>query len=74
MRFRGAPENMRGRVTSTVIQAATALARLSPLTAGLIVLRVSGRWALCAFAAAIGVAAVMCIALPWLREAESAAD
>lgn len=71
--LRIAPENMRGRVTSTVIQAATALAALSPLTAGLIVQHVSGQWALGAFAAAIGVAAVMCIALPWLRDAESAA-
>jgi MFS family permease len=71
--LRIAPENMRGRVTSTVIQAATALAALSPLTAGLIVQHVSGRWALGAFAAAIGVAAIMCIALPWLRDAESAA-
>jgi MFS family permease len=70
--LRIAPEHMRGRVTSTVIQAATALAALSPLTAGLIVQHVSGQWALGAFAAAIGVAAVMCIALPWLREAESA--
>jgi MFS family permease len=70
--LRIAPDHMRGRVTSTVIQAATALAALSPLTAGLIVQHFSGRWALGAFAAAIGAAAVMCIALPWLREAESA--
>ena len=69
--LRIAPDHMRGRVTSTVIQAATALAALSPLTAGLIVQHFSGQWALGAFAAAIGAAAVMCIALPWLREAES---
>ncbi len=71
--LRIAPENMRGRVTSTVIQAATALAALSPLAAGLIVQHVSGQWAIGAFAAAIGVAAIMCIALPWLRDAEAAA-
>lgn len=69
--LRIAPEDMRGRITSTVIQAATGLAALSPLAAGLIVQHVSGQWALGAFAAAIGVAAIMCIALPWLREAES---
>ncbi len=69
--LRIAPENMRGRVTSTVIQAATALAALSPLAAGLIVQHVSGQWAMGAFAAAVGVAAIMCIALPWLRDAES---
>lgn len=70
--LRVAPENMRGRVTSTVVQLATALAALSPLTAGLIVQHVSGQWAMGAFAAAVGVAAIMCIALPWLRDAESA--
>jgi len=69
--LRAAPENMRGRVNNTVIMAATALAALSPLVAGLLVQHVSGRWALGAFAAAIGVAAVMCIGLPWLRDAES---
>jgi MFS family permease len=71
--LRAAPENMRGRVNNTVIMMATALAALSPLVAGLLVQHLSGRWALGAFAAAIGVAAVMCIALPWLRFAESAA-
>jgi len=71
--LRAAPENMRGRVNNTVIMAATALAALSPLVAGLLVQHVSGRWALGAFAAAIGVAAVMCIGLPWLRDAESPA-
>jgi len=69
--LRAAPENMRGRVNNTVIMAATALAALSPLVAGLLVQHVSGRWALGAFAASIGVAAVMCIGLPWLRDAES---
>jgi len=70
--LRIAPEDMRGRVTSTVIMAATGLAALSPLTAGLLLQDVSGRWAVGAFAATIGAAAIMCIALPWLREAEAA--
>jgi MFS family permease len=68
--LRSTPEDMRGRVNSTVIMMATGLAALSPLTAGLIVQHVSGQWALGAFAVTIGVAAIMCITLPWLRDAE----
>lgn len=52
--------------------AATALAALSPLTAGLLVEHLSGRWALLAFAAVMAVAAVLCAALPGLRAAEAA--
>jgi MFS family permease len=70
--LRSTPEDMRGRVNSTVIMMATGLAALSPLTAGLIVQHVSGQWALGAFAVTIGVAAIICIALPWLRDAETA--
>jgi MFS family permease len=70
---RAAPPHMRGRVNSTVILAATALAALSPLTAGLLVERTSGRWALLAFAAVMAVAAVLIAALPGLRQAEAAA-
>ena len=70
--LRSAPEDMRGRVNSTVIMMATGLAALSPLTAGLIVQHVSGQWAIAAFAVTIGIAAIMCIALPWLRDAETA--
>jgi hypothetical protein len=33
--LRAIPENMRGRVSNTVIMAATGLAALAPLTAGL---------------------------------------
>ncbi len=69
--LRSTPEDMRGRVNSTVIMMATGLAALSPLTAGLIVQHVSDQWALGAFAASVGIAAVMCIALPWLRVAET---
>lgn len=70
--LRIAPEEMRGRVTSTMITVATGLAALSPLTAGLLLQHVSGPWAIGAFAVAMGVAAIMCIALPWLRDAEAA--
>lgn len=70
---RAAPPHMRGRVNSTVILAATALAALSPLTAGLLVEHFSGRWALLAFAAVMAVAAVLIAALPGLRQAEARA-
>jgi hypothetical protein len=39
----------------------------------LLVQHVSGRWAIGAFAATMGVAAIMCVALPWLKDAESSA-
>jgi len=70
--LRSTPEDMRGRVNSTMIMMATGLAALSPLTAGLIVEHVSAQWALGTFAVTVGVAAIMCIALPWLRDAERA--
>jgi MFS family permease len=71
--LRSAPEEMRGRSTSTVVMVATALATLAPLIAGLLVQHVSGAWALGAFAAAMAVAAVLCLMLPGLRQAESPA-
>jgi MFS family permease len=67
--LRATPEGMRGRANSTVAVAATGLAALAPLTSGLLVEHVSGHWAMAAFAAAIGVAAIMCVALPGLRNA-----
>jgi MFS family permease len=70
--LRVAPEDMRGRVNNTLILAATGLAAIAPLTSGLLVENFSGRWAIAAFAAAIGVAAVMCVAMPGLRNAEGA--
>ena len=70
--LRSTPEDMRGRVNSTMIMMATGLAALSPLTAGLIVEHVSAQWALGTFAVTVGVAAIMCIVLPWLRAAERA--
>lgn len=69
--LRTTPANIRGRVNNTVLMAATGFAALSPLTAGLIVQHLSGQWALGAFASAIAVAAIMCIALPWLPGAEA---
>jgi len=71
--LRATPEGMRGRVNSTVIVAATGLAALAPLTSGLLVEHVSGHWAMAAFAAAIGIAAIMCLALPGLRNAAGSA-
>jgi len=65
---------MRGRVTSTVVTAATGLAAVAPLVAGLLVEHFSGRIAMLAFAAALGVAAVLCLALPGLRSAVAATD
>ena len=71
--LRSAPEEMRGRVTNTVVMLAMALAALAPLLAGLLVQHVSGAWAVGAFAATQAVAAVLCLILPGLRQAESLA-
>ena len=60
-------------VTNTVVMAATALAALAPLIAGLLVQHVSGAWAVGTFAATMTMAAVLCLLLPGLRQAESAA-
>ena len=70
--LRATPDNMRGRVSNTVTQAATGLAALAPLTAGLLVQHFSGRWALAAFAAATGAAAILCTVLTGLRDARPA--
>ena len=69
--FRNTPEDMRGRVNNTVNMVAMALATLAPLTAGLFVQHVSGPWAMGVFAAANAVAAVLCLTLRGLREADS---
>jgi MFS family permease len=71
--LRSAPEEMRGRVSNTVLMVATALAALAPLSAGLLVQRVSGAWAVGAFAATMAVAAALSLILPGLRQAESQA-
>lgn len=67
--MRAAPEHMRGRVTSTVFLGAVSLSALAPLVAGLLVQHFSGRWALVVFAAAIGAAAVLSVALSGFRAA-----
>jgi MFS family permease len=69
--LRAAPEDMRGRVNSTVLLAATALAALAPLASGLLVEHLSGRFALLFFTVAIGAAALLCIFSRGLRTAES---
>ena len=71
--LRSAPEEMRGRVTNTMVMATTALATLAPLTAGLLVQHVSGAWAVGAFAATMAIAAVLGRIMPGLRQAESLA-
>ncbi len=53
--------------------AATGLAALAPLIAGLLVQHVSGAWAVGAFAATSAIAAVLFLFLPGFRQAESAA-
>ncbi len=69
--LRAAPEEMRGRVNSTVLLAATALAALAPLVSGLLIQHVSGRFALLFFTVTIGLAALLCIFSRGLRAAES---
>jgi MFS family permease len=65
--LRSAPEGMHGRVISTVVMAATALAALAPLIAGLLVQHGSGAWAVGAFAATMALAALPGLALPGFR-------
>lgn len=69
--LRQAPEEMRGRVTSTVTTTAMALAALAPLLAGLLVEHVSASWAVGAFAGAQAAAAVLALVMPGLRDADS---
>jgi MFS family permease len=68
--LRSAPEEMRGRVNNTVLMAATTLAALAPLTAGVLVEHASGAWATATFAAAMVVAAVLGRIMPGLRQAQ----
>lgn len=68
---RQTPEQMRGRVSSTVTMTAMSLAALAPLLAGLLIEHVSASWAIGAFAAADAVAAVLTLAMPGLRDADT---
>jgi MFS family permease len=70
--FRRTPEAMRGRVNNALLQVATGLAAFAPLIAGLLVEDVSSHWAMGAFAAALGVSAIMAVSLKGLRQAEAA--
>lgn len=69
--LRQVPEEMRGRVTSTVTMTAMALATLAPLLAGLLVERVSASWAIGAFAAAQAIATVLTLLMPGLKDLDS---
>jgi MFS family permease len=69
--LRQVPEEMRGRVTSTVTMTAMALATLAPLLAGLLVEHVSTSWAIGAFAAAQAIAAVLTLVMPGLKDLDS---
>ncbi len=71
--LRSTPEDMRGRVTNTVVMVATGLATLAPLIAGLLVQHLSGAWAVGVFAAAMTAAGVLCQFLPGLNYEESPA-
>ena len=70
--LRSTPEEMRGRVNNTLLVAATGLAALAPLLAGLFVQHASGAWAAGAFAAAMAVAVALGRILPGLRQPEPA--
>jgi hypothetical protein len=48
------------------------LAALAPLTSGLLVEHFSGQWAMAAFTAAMGISAIMSIALPGLKNTTGA--
>jgi MFS family permease len=65
---RATPPDMLGRVTSTLYQASMSLAALAPLTSGLLVEHFSGHWALAAFAATVGIAAIMCVVMGGLAD------
>jgi len=75
--LRSAPEEMRGRVSNTVVMVAMALAALAPLIAGLLVQHTSGAWAVGAFAATMAIAAALRLILltvPQLRRYQPEQD
>jgi MFS family permease len=63
---RATPPDLLGRVSSTATQAAMSLAALAPLASGLLVEHFAGRWAMAAFAATMGIAAILYVVLPGL--------
>jgi MFS family permease len=68
--LRQTPEEMRGRVISTMSVLAMGLAALAPLLAGLLVEHASASWAVGAFAAANAIAAVLTLVMPGLQNAD----
>jgi MFS family permease len=71
--LRETAESMRGRVTNALLQAATGLAALSPLVAGLLIEQASSSWAMGAFAGTLGISTILALSLKGLRRAEAAA-
>jgi MFS family permease len=72
--LRSSPSELVGRVNNTVLMAATGLAAFAPLTAGLLVQHESPHLAMGVFAVTIAIAAVLALALPGIRNAESMAS
>jgi MFS family permease len=68
--LRSTPEEMRGRVSNTLVMVAMSLAAVAPLIAGLLVVHLSGAWAMGAFAATSAVAAVLGLTMPGFRPAD----
>ncbi len=69
--LRRAPKELHGRATNSLLQAATGLAVLAPIVAGVLVQHTSSNWAAGAFAATLAVSAVLALSLRSLREAEA---
>jgi hypothetical protein len=69
--LRRTPAEMRGRVNNTLLQFATGLAALAPITSGLLVQHTTSNIAMGAFAVALAVAAIVSLSLKGLREAEA---
>jgi MFS family permease len=70
--LRSTPDHSRGRVTNTVITAATALSAVAPIVAGVLVEDVDIHWALACFGLAMAVSSIMAMTLRGLRESEEA--
>jgi MFS family permease len=71
--LRATPEGLRGRVNNALLLAATGLASLAPLIAGVLVAHVSSHWAMGLFAVVLAISAVFALWSRALREAEAAA-
>lgn len=69
--LRGTPVELHGRVTNSTLQAATGLAVLAPIVAGLVVQHASSNWAGGTFAATLALSAMLALRLRGLRDAEA---